>query len=221
MNIKILTILLIFAFLLGCQTDKTNSGAESVEKNAVKNTGENSVSNDSDSSENKQISDDEEAARTASGGKSEIESIYTDLDDKKCETVESNVDEGGFYIGECGGVAGYKIELTAGDARENINLIAPNGKKLQLDFNRVSAAFSEVGDKAEWRVKDKKPFALIVRFDAFEDNQNPDKRTSRLIVSKITDSNACITDVVEPVANANEKARQLADASADKPCKFK
>ena len=181
---------------------------------------ENSDLNDSNFTENKQISGEKETNQIVSTGNENIESVYTDLDYKKCKTIESNTDEGGFYIGECDGVAGYKIELTAGDARENINLISPSGKKLVLDFNRVSAAFSDVGAKAEWRVKDNKPFALIVRFNAFEDNQNPDKATSYLIVSKIKDNTACLTNVVKPIPNANEKARESADASADESCKY-
>jgi hypothetical protein len=37
-------------------------------------------------------------------------------------------------------------------------------------------------------------------------------------VTKITEQAICVTDRIDPVPNANEKAREAADASAGKPC---
>lgn len=145
-------------------------------------------------------------------------STYTSLETAKCKTTESNDEEGGSYIGECPGVGGFKLELTEGDLRQTINVIAPNKKKFELDFSRVSGAFSTVGEKAEWRLKDDKPFALIVRFNA-SDAEDSTKNTSYLIVSKISESSACITDVVKPGAGQNEEAQKLADAASTKSCK--
>ena len=155
--------------------------------------------------------------------KSGIESIYTDLAAEKCKTIESDETGAGWYRGECKGVGGFKLEVLEGDIRQSINVIFPNGKKSELEFwSIISGAFSYVGDKAEWRViKDGekiKPFALIVRFNASENPEKPEKPTSYLSVSKITNDAACITDIVNPSKDQNEKARQLADRSADKPC---
>lgn len=154
-----------------------------------------------------------------------FEAIYTDLTAEKCKTIESEAEGAGWYRGECPGVGGYKLELLEGDIRQTINVIAPNGNKSELNFwSDVSSAFSAVGEKAEWRVpknaKNVRPYALIIRYNTNEDPEVPEKITSRLIVSKITPTSACITDIVEPIKNANEKARELADASANKPCKF-
>lgn len=153
-----------------------------------------------------------------------IRSVYTDLAAEKCRQIELDENEGGFYQGECVGVGGYKLEVIEGDLRQTINIVAPNGEKHELNFqSNVSYAFSFLGEKAEWRVsgegKKAKPIALIVRFNASENPENPEKNTSYLIVSKITDKMACVTDVVKPAKNANVTARKLADASADKPCK--
>ncbi len=153
------------------------------------------------------------------------ESVYTNLDTKSCKTLESSVDEAGWYLGECRGIGGYRLQVTEGDIRQSINVIAPNKKKFELDFFRnVSTAFSSVGAKAEWRVirsKDKTvtPMALIVRYHVSENPDDSSILTSYLVVSKITKNEICITNVVKSSAKANVEARKLADASTVKPCK--
>lgn len=183
----------------------------------------------SGSPETKQISlenktesnvDSANSASTVSNGN---ESIYTDLASEKCKTLESNPDEGGSYRGECKGVGGFKLEVLEGDLRQTVNLIFPNGKKSELDFMlNVSSAFSAVGDKAEWRVtgkgKNAKPYALIIRYNANENVEKPEERTSYLVVTKITKDSACITDIIKPATDQNIKAQKAADESANKPC---
>ena len=165
-------------------------------------------------------------AATASAQVKKIESVYTGLSDKACKTIELNVNEGGYYRGICPGVGGYKLEMTEGDLRQTINIIAPNRKKYELDFQQnVSGGFSVVGDKAEWRVtrngKQPIPFALIIRFNVAKAPDNPEQEDSYLIVTKITKTAACVVDVIEPtVKNQNVKARESADASATMQCKL-
>lgn len=151
-------------------------------------------------------------------------SVYTDLADNKCKTLESNPNEGGSYRGECRGVGGFKLEILEGDLRQSINVIFPNRKKSELDFwSNVSSAFSAVGNKAEWRVKGKgksaKPYALIVRYNASENPEKPEANTSYLVVVKIAKNSACVTDVIKPSSDQNKLAQKAADASANKPCK--
>jgi hypothetical protein len=153
-----------------------------------------------------------------------VESRYTDL--KSCKEIESDGEDGILYRGECQGIGGYKLHLLEGDLRQSLDLIAPNGKKHQLGLWLKVAApmYSYVGEKAEWRIvkmgKKIKPFALIVRFNAYEDSSNPQKAKSFLVVVKINQKTACITDVIEPtVKDQNIKARKLADVSANKPCR--
>lgn len=145
-------------------------------------------------------------------------SIYTSLETKACKTIEQSDEGAGWYRGECPGAGGYKLEVTEGDIRQSINVITPANKKFDLDFSMVSSAFSSVGAKAEWRMKGKVPVALIVRFNA-SNPENPDKNTSYLIVSKISKTESCITDVVKPSKTQNAQAQKLADAAATKPCK--
>jgi hypothetical protein len=153
-----------------------------------------------------------------------VESVYTKLDEKSCKTLESSIENSGWYRGECQGVGGYKLQITEGDIRQSIDVRAPNKRKYELNFTgNVSAAFSYVGAKAEWRVTRKGkmlvPIALIVRFDASENPEDATKTISYLVVSKITKKEICVTNVVKPGAKANEEARQLADIAKTKPCK--
>lgn len=150
------------------------------------------------------------------------DSVYTDLTQEKCKNVELDEEGAGYSRDLCKGAFGYDLEVIEGDIRQSINVIAPGGKKFELDFvGLVSSAFSTVGDKAEWRFRKvdgkERPFALIVRFNANED-PNSSKVTSYLTVSKITEGEICLTDVVKPVSNANAEARKLAETAPTRPC---
>lgn len=147
-------------------------------------------------------------------------SVYTDLDDTKCKTVELTDDEGGSYSGMCPGTAGYKLNLIEGDLRQTITVIDPKAKKHELRFWEYLGGFSAVGPKAEWRLKGKTPVALIVRLNVSENMEDSSKRTSYLVVAKITQDFACITDIVKPSRTQNAEARKAADKAANIACKI-
>ncbi len=105
-------------------------------------------------------------------------SVYTDLLDTKCKTLESNADEGGSYLGECKGVGGFKLHILEGDLRQSINVITPAKKTFDLDLWRAFGGFSRVGPKAEWRMKKSVPVALIVQFNVSENAEDSRKTTS-------------------------------------------
>ncbi len=149
----------------------------------------------------------------------QVTSQYTDLDDSKCKTLELNEDEGGSYKGECRGVGGYKLHVIEGDLRQTVNVIDPRSKEFELRFWEHFYAFSAVGPKAEWRVRNKKPFALIIRLNVSENPEKPETTTSYLIVSKITTSEVCITDIIRPSRTQNADARRLADTASMRACK--
>lgn len=153
-----------------------------------------------------------------------LSSVYTDLSDKACKTLESDAEGAGWYKGQCKGVGGYQLILTEGDIRQSIDVVTPKGKTYRLDLiGKVSPAFSVVGAKAEWRVQKQgnktTPIALIVRYNAAENHEDSSKNTSYLVVSKITKEAICVTDIVKPQADANTKARQLADTASTRACK--
>jgi len=148
------------------------------------------------------------------------QSVYTNLEAKFCRTIKSDPSEGGDYQGRCSGVAGYALLVSEGDLRQNITVITPQRKQYSLElWSVVSSAFSSLGPKAEWRMKSKSsPIALIVRYNASENPEKPDKTTSYLVVTKITPKEICVTNRIPSGATANEEARRLADEAATKPC---
>lgn len=162
------------------------------------------------------------AACAASAPAQQVESVYSDLGDAKCKTIEYE-HEGYSWTKECAGVAGYKLHVLQGDERESVTVIGPGGGRHPLElWSSVSPAFSSVGPKAEWRVRRRggrvEPFALIVRYNANEDAVNYQKVTSYLVVARLAPGKVCVTDKIAPGPRANELAREAADASAAKPC---
>lgn len=150
-------------------------------------------------------------------------SVYTPLDVKQCRTIKTETTGAGDYEGRCRGVAGYSLTLLEGDLRQNIIVNSPKGGKHSLElWDVISGGFSSVGPKAEWRVTSRNgklsPVALIIRYNASENPDNPNKLTSYLAVAKITPTAICITDKISPGANANTEARRAADSAANKAC---
>ena len=151
------------------------------------------------------------------------ESVYTDLTEKQCKTLAVNEAEQSSRQ-SCAGVGGYKLEVVENDLRQTVDVVAPNGKKSPLDFqSNISALFSSVGQKAEWRTRKTgasvTPYALIVRFSVSENPDDATKKTSYLVVAKVAPTGSCITDVVGPSPTANADAQGLADEATNKPCK--
>lgn len=148
-------------------------------------------------------------------------SVYSSLEEKQCRRIKSpNADEDDFEI-RCRGAAGYSLVVTEGDLRQNITVVTPKGAKHSLDlWDVVSGGFSHVGPRAEWRLINKQPVAFIIRYNASEDPEKPDKKSSYLVVTKITATEICVTDKISPSASAsaNEDARRAADTAATKPC---
>lgn len=150
-------------------------------------------------------------------------SVYTDLGEPKCRnaTVSDGADR--FPVLLCPGVAGYKLHVLDDDDRQSVTVVTPDGVWHPLDlWHTVSGAFSTVGPRAEWRVrrvgKRAEPFALIVRFNASEQPDHPERTNSYLAVAKITPRMICVTDKIPPGPNANLLARRAADAAAGKEC---
>ncbi|HMO81963.1 MAG TPA: hypothetical protein PKD24_14325 [Pyrinomonadaceae bacterium] len=154
---------------------------------------------------------------TAASG--QIFSIYTDLSDTKCRTLEIDEEGASSYRGDCGGVFGYKLHVIEGDLRQTIDIISPDGKTHELQFWNFFGGFSAVGPRAEWRIRSKKPIALIVRLNVSEDPEDSSKTTSYLIVAKITENEVCVTDILKPTRSQNIEARRSADRAAAMPCK--
>ena len=156
---------------------------------------------------------------TVAAGQSN-KSVYTSLDEKQCRKIKTDAAD---YEGRCRGAAGYTLLVTEGDLRQNVTVVTPAGAKHSLDlWDVVSGGFSSVGPKAEWRMARQNgkaaPVALIIRYNASENPDQPDKLSSYLVVTKVTPTEICVTDKISPGPKANEDARRAADSSSTKPC---
>lgn len=151
-----------------------------------------------------------------------LESVYSDLSESKCRTIEVDK-ETGSSTQRCPGIAGYKLLVLDDDARQSVTVVSPDGKNHPLDFwEVVTHSFSSIGNKAEWRVARRRgkvsPVALIVRVNASENSANPSRLTSYLAVAKVTPDKICVTQIIPPGARANDNARQAADSAQTATC---
>jgi hypothetical protein len=140
-------------------------------------------------------------------------SQFTSLEPKSCRTIEQNLEEGPYSRDVCAGVAGYKLEVSESDLRQDIDVIAPGGVKSELGLSAIVAkgAFNSLGKLAEWRGADPaRPQALIVRLNVAGGPNGDEPDVSRLVVVRLK-TPACIVAVVPPAAGQNEQARQVAD----------
>lgn len=145
-------------------------------------------------------------------------SVCTDLAADKCKTTDVDKGMPGNYAGKCAGVGGYDLEVSLDDERNSIGVVLPSKETAGLDFWNYFSNFSALGEKAGWRMKGKNPVALIVRLNV-SDNGDEKPPTSYLVISKISSTAACVTDIVKPGKNQNAQAQRLADKASIKPCK--
>lgn len=152
-----------------------------------------------------------------------MRSVYTGLKQKDCKKIDNPDLDDDVFNGHCPGIGGYVLSVVEGDGRSMMTIISPNGGHFDLRLDEaVSQAFSWFGDKAEWRVKASEPTiptAVIFRFETSQpDHPTKPGNRSYLVVVKITDSDICVTDAVEPGRNQNQRARGLAETAGQRPC---
>lgn len=158
---------------------------------------------------------------TATASAQAVQSLYTNLGGKTCRILERDPEAAAYRMDQCSGIAGYKVRVISQDERQSLAIVKPDGSVHELDLGYIGGGgFSYIGPKAEWRVRKRNgklvPIALIVRLNVSTGGEG--KETSYLAVSKITPQSICYIEAIDPGPNANMKARQSADTSANKPC---
>lgn len=140
-------------------------------------------------------------------------SRYVSLEPTSCKLLEENIDEGGYWRRRCSAPAGYALETSESDLRQDIVVIAPDGRRSELNLSSVVArgAFNSLGNVAEWRGPALgKPRALIVRLSVAADADVGRSERSDLVVARLAPP-ACVVAVVPRGPGQNEKARAIAD----------
>ncbi|MBW7984926.1 hypothetical protein [Enterobacillus tribolii] len=146
--------------------------------------------------------------------------FYTPLSGATCQQrVLEEVT--GSTADRCPGVANYQLDILYDDNRMSLDIITPDQNTHPLNlWDILPSGSSSLASNAEWRMKDGKPFALIVRVDTTDQsNINNPVRSSHLMISKITQSQICVVDKINAAQEkATEEANQVADNAANKPC---
>jgi hypothetical protein len=140
-------------------------------------------------------------------------SRYTSLEPASCELLDKNAEEGGSWRRRCAGSAGYALETSESDLRQDIVIIAPDGRRSELNLSSLVAkgAFNSLGKLAEWRgLTPGQPRALIVRLGVAADREARRPDVSNLVVARLA-APTCVVAVVPRGPGQNVKARAIAD----------
>lgn len=148
------------------------------------------------------------------------DSAYTKLDFKNPKTctdltpapVEGEPNDGAIF--ECKGYGDYVVTFTEGDLRSFITF----GKESadHCASTQTFGGFNSTGDTIEWRLKNGKPIATILRWTVSYDPEDSNKTREWLVVTKLDADNSCHMGYVEGVyPKANELAQKLADGFAE------
>lgn len=147
-----------------------------------------------------------------------FDSAYTPLDFGQCTIVEAN----DFSVTRaCPGYMGIPVMVSEDDARFFVSFGLDSTHEKAAE--QTLAPFNTLGDTIEWRLTNASgawmPFAAILRW--FTDD-GEGKKGEVLVVTRIAPENTCqIARIdVRKVEDANERARQIADARGlDFDCK--
>lgn len=144
-------------------------------------------------------------------------SRYTRLDD--CKVVKTQEDED-WAVLRCEAQGGIGLTLNYYDARDDLELVRPGRPPVQIGIpNLAGGGFNKLGDTVEWCGTVEggafRPDALIVRNNAIENSERPERSTSFLTVIDI--AQGCAVAQVRPGSGQNERARKIADWPG-RPC---
>ncbi len=115
--------------------------------------------------------------------KAEIQSITTELGEPTCKKDFEKSDPNATPYLICPGVAGYSLIVRYVESgRQSIDVVDASQHSSPLNYqDYVTRYMSNLDGKADWRVSVKDgsqvPIALIVRVQAREDLENPEKVT--------------------------------------------
>ncbi len=153
-----------------------------------------------------------------------FDSAYTDLnfkDGAACVNVTpapvpGEPEDGVAY--ECRGHGDYVVTFAEGDLRSFVSFGTESGDHCAA--RQSFGGFNNVGNKIEWRLKDGRPIATILRWSVSYDPEDANRQKSWLVVTRLEEDDSCQMGYVEGgFPKANEKARGLADTAESFSCK--
>ena len=148
------------------------------------------------------------------GNAASITSVYTKINLETCPVLEGPSDEGTFggsWL--CRGHEGIPVYVAEGDLRMFVSF-GPDAAN-EPAAQQTLPQFNTINETLEWRLRDGKPFATILRW--FPSNAEGNGSGSVLIVSQyLPGGDTCQIARIDARANknANVMARQAADTLA-------
>jgi len=145
-------------------------------------------------------------------------SAYTDIDLDQCLVLDAD-DFGASWA--CPGYKGYPLMVFEGDLRFSLAY----GFNIDKEPVRPQTLgpFNHLGPKLEWRLSNALgrwlPVATIVRYFT-QDPEDSERTNQVLVVTQLASGQTCHIAYIDALANAdaNELARQAADAAGDFDC---
>ena len=144
---------------------------------------------------------------------------YSKIDFDKTCTIISEYEQG--LTARCAGYTGYPVIFSEGDLRQMVRF----GHLAKLDGQWESfGQFNRANDTIEWRLKDKKPYAAILRYFIENSDDNGEYKKAFegqvLVVSTVGTYEkpaSCVVGYVDARANknANKLSQELADTKAE------
>ena len=149
------------------------------------------------------------AASVGDGTAGGVRSEYSEI--AGCETIETFEESGG-SVQRCAGVRGVPLFVSEGDLRYDVDAGVRN------DAFETPSGFNALGETVEWRLRDGRPFAVIVRYEVEGPSGTAADRRSDLAVIRVGRDGApgCLVGYVpaDAAPDQNTAARALADREA-------
>jgi hypothetical protein len=156
------------------------------------------------------------AACTAANAADQFKSDYTDIDPSRCQSTGETED--GFSV-LCKGYGGMAVTIAEGDLRDYVSY-GPDAAN-ERAASQTPPPFNRLGAKLEWRLKLVSgrwtPVATILRwYTAAPDGAADNSEGQVLVVTQLGKGAVCHIAYIDAraVANANQRARDIADAKA-------
>jgi hypothetical protein len=142
-------------------------------------------------------------------------SSYATIAEDHCSTLTNQGQQGSTQT--CPSFKAIGIRVIRDEVQQHLILNRGN-QEYPLIFNDTTTkniARTTLGSTLEWRLKRGRVVGLIMRLNVFTTAK---KKRSFLVVSKVTDQTICVVGSVSPQRKQNERARNMVDSAANKPC---
>lgn len=149
-------------------------------------------------------------------------SVYTDMQ-RDCKFVQDPeaAAQGSDPPKVCKGYGGYRLSVGYSAWGASIAVEQLKRPEEHILLGEDYGGYGARGEKVEWRLADGKPFAVIIRFGKYgepggDGNPFAKRAGSRLVVKGLKGREQIDFEVDASTANANEKARRMADENYSK-----